>query len=103
VLGASRHSFTATATQWITPRFNITMDWFVASEYSLSPFGAGGRRMLFKAPNKTDFVANYKLPLSDIRSVEFYGKLENAFDVQYYEQGFVSPGIWGLGGLKFNF
>ncbi|MEP6960787.1 MAG: TonB-dependent receptor [Acidobacteriota bacterium] len=101
--GTSKHTFTAVATQWLTPRLNVTMDWFVASEYSLSPYGANSRRKIFKAPNKTDFVTNYKLPLTGRRSVEFYGKLENAFDVRYYEEGFASPGIWGIGGIKFNF
>ncbi len=99
----SKHIFTATATRWITPRFTVNFDWFVASEYSYSPFGALGRRLIFSGPNKTDFVANYRIPAGDQRSVEIYGKLENAFDVRYFEGGSTTPGIWGIGGFKFNF
>jgi hypothetical protein len=36
-------------------------------------------------------------------SVEVFGTLENAFDTRYFEIGSTTPGIWGTGGLKFNF
>jgi hypothetical protein len=41
--------------------------------------------------------------MGDRRSVDLYGKLENAFDVRYFELGSTTPGIWGIGGIKFNF
>lgn len=99
----SKNQLSATATRWITSRFNVTMDWFWAGEYSYSPFGANSRQLVFKGPNKTDFVANYTIPINDLRSVEVYGKLENAFNVRYFEGGNSTPGIWGIGGIKFNF
>lgn len=99
----SRNQASATVTRWITNRFNVTTDWFWAGEYSFSPFGANNRQMVFKGPNKTDFVANYRIPINDRRTVEVYGKLENAFNVRYFEGGNTTPGIWGIGGIKFNF
>ncbi len=101
--GLSTHIFTMSATQWIASRFNITFDLFAASEYSLSPFGAGGRRMIFEGPVKADVVFRYDLPVADRRSVEFYGKVENVFDNNYYEDGFGSPGAWAIGGIRFKF
>ena len=101
--GTSRHQFSTVITQYITRRFNITADWFAAGDYSDSPFGAAGRRLVFSGPNKTDFVFNYNWPMGDRRSVDIYGKLENAFDVKYFEFGSTTPGIWGIGGIKFNF
>jgi outer membrane cobalamin receptor len=103
VAGASKHMFTAVVTQRITRRLRVTFDYFVASEYSYSPFGANSRRLLFSGPNKADFVVNYTIPLGDTRSIDLYGKLENAFDVRYFELGSTTPGIWGIGGIKFSF
>ena len=102
-LGVSKHQFSAVATQHLTRRLSVTFDYFIAGEYSYSPFGANGRRLIFSGPNKADFVANYSIPVGDKRSVDVYGKLENAFDVRYFELGSTTPGIWGIGGIKFNF
>lgn len=101
--GQSDHLFTMTATQWISKRFRTTFDFFAASDYSFSPFGAMGRRMIFDGPVKADVVFGYELPLTDSRSVEFYGKVENVFDDQYYETGNGSPGAWAIGGMRFKF
>lgn len=103
VPGQSDHIASFAATQWITRHFHVTFDLFAASEYSLSPFGAGGRRMIFDGPVKADVVFSYELPLTEAQSVEFYGKVENAFDNDYYENGFGSPGVWALGGMRFKF
>lgn len=101
--GQSDHIASFAVTQWITRQLHVTFDLFAASEYSLSPFGAGGRRMIFDGPVKADVVFSYELPLTDSQSVEFYGKVENAFDSNYYENGFGSPGVWALGGMRFKF
>ena len=99
----SDHLVSLTATQWISERFHATFDFFAASEYSFSPFGAMNRRMIFDGPVKADIVFGYELPLTDSRSVEFYGKVENVFDNQYYETGNGSPGAWAIGGMRFKF
>ncbi|MDA0205173.1 MAG: TonB-dependent receptor [Acidobacteria bacterium] len=99
----SDHIFSVTATQWITRRFQTTFDLFAASDYSYSPFGAMSRRMIFNGPLKADVVFSYTLPLTDRRSVEFYGKVENVLNRKYYENGFGSPGAWAIGGMRFKF
>ena len=103
MLGVSDHLFTLTATQWIARRFNVTFDLFAASEYPLSPFGANGRRMLFAGPVKADVVVRYDIPVADSKTVELYGKVENVFDDSYYEDGFSTPGVWAIGGMRFRF
>jgi hypothetical protein len=35
--------------------------------------------------------------------LKLFGKLENVFDREYFEDGFRSPGIWGTAGLAFEF
>lgn len=101
--GLSRHVFTATATQWIAKRFNVTFDLFAAGDYSLSPFGAGGRRMVFPGPVKADLVLRYDLAVSDRSRLEFYGKTENVFNAEYYEDGFGTPGAWAVVGVRFRY
>jgi vitamin B12 transporter len=102
VLGQSPHTFTLVATQWLTRRANVTFDFFATDQYSLSPFGALGRRLVFDGPKKGDIVFNYRHPLNDQQSIEFYGKVENMFNNKYYEDGFRSPRAWGIGGIKYN-
>lgn len=101
--GQSRHIASFSATQWVTKQFHVTFDLFAAGEYSLSPFGANSRRMIFDGPVKADVVFSYELPLTEAQSVELYGKVENVFDNNYYENGFGSPGAWALGGMRFKF
>jgi outer membrane receptor protein involved in Fe transport len=59
--------------------------------------------MVFDGPVKADVVFSYELPLTESQSVEFYGKVENVFDNDYYENGFGSPGVWAIGGMRFKF
>ena len=101
--GLSDHMFTVTATQWIARRFNVTFDLFAASDYSVSLFGAQGRRLVFGGPVKADVVFRYDLPVAEKNSMEFYGKVENVFDHEYFEDGFATPGTWAIGGVRFTF
>ena len=101
--GLSAHVYSATASQWIGQRINVTFDMFAASDYILSPYGAQGRKLLFGGPVKADIVFRYDLPLEGSKRMEFYGKVENAFNHDYYEDGFASPGAWMIGGLRFRY
>ncbi len=103
VPGISNHALALTATQWLRKRVNVTFDVFALSEYVLSPFGAQGRRLVFSGPVKADLVVRYDLPLTDAKILEVYGKAENVFNGEYYENGFGSPGRWVIGGLRLNF
>ncbi len=102
-LGVSSHLYNLTTTQWIGSRFNVTFDMFAASNYSLSPFGAMGRRVVFNGPVKADVVFRYDLPVGDSSTAEIYGKVENVFDHTYHENGFQAPGAWAIGGVRFRF
>jgi hypothetical protein len=46
---------------------------------------------------------NYNLPINDQRSVDLYFKVENLFNIRYTDNGYLAPGAWTIGGLKFNF
>ena len=103
VLGLSKHLFTLTATQWIAQRASVTFDLFVASDYPLSPFGALGRHMIFGGPVKGDVVVRYDLLARRDLGLDLYAKVENLFDNVYYEDGFLTPGAWAIGGLRVRY
>ena len=103
IQGHSNHLWTATTSHWLTPRVSVTFDLFAASDYILSPYGAQSRLLSFGGPVKADLVLRYEMPFSDGRRVELYGKLENIFNNDYFENGFASPGAWGIGGVRYRF
>ena len=103
VPGLSKHLFALTATQWIAQRLNVTFDLFAASDYPLSPYGALGRRLVFGGPVKGDLVVRYDLLARPQLALDLYAKVENLFDHAYYEDGFLTPGAWAIGGLRVRY
>ena len=103
VPGLSKHLFALTATQWIAERLNVTFDLFAASDYPLSPYGALGRRLVFGGPVKGDLVVRYDLLARPGLGLDLYAKVENLFDHDYYEDGFLTPGAWAVGGLRVRY
>lgn len=103
VPGISKHVFTLSAAQWIAERLNITFDLFAASDYPLSPFGARGRRLIFGGPVKGDLVVRYDLLARPDLGLDVYAKVENLLDHAYYEDGFLTPGAWAIGGLRVRY
>ena len=99
-LGISDHLFTIYANQRIGRRIDVTFDFFAASDYAIN----FGRLYLFEGPIKADLGASYTLPLNDDRrSIRFYGKVDNVFDREYFENGFRTPGANFIGGATFRF
>jgi outer membrane receptor protein involved in Fe transport len=94
---------TLTATQWIARRFNVTFDLFTASDYSLSPFGADGRQMIFDGPVKADLVTRYDVGLGNDKTAEIYLKVDNLFNQRYYEDGYLGPGAWATAGFRIHY
>ena len=102
MLGVSDHLVNFTAMQRIGRRLDVTFDLFWASDYPLRLFGAS-QRLVFDGPLKADAVVSYTIPLADGPDLRFYGKVENLLDRTYFEDGFQTPGAWGVGGLEIRF
>jgi len=102
--GISANSFSLLVSQWFGKRFNVTFDLFAAGDY-LTLFGTmGGPRALeMNGPVLADLVARYAVPVGELRQVEFYGKLQNLLNRNLYEEGYRTPGIQVLGGLRLVF
>ncbi|HEV8131005.1 MAG TPA: TonB-dependent receptor, partial [Acidobacteriota bacterium] len=101
-----KHQFSLVATQRVGRRLLVNLDLTVSSDY-LAPFFSSqtfsSRAYRFDGIAKADVVVSYRLPFSDFRAVRFYGKVENLFDRTYYESGYRTPGVTGVGGMKFEF
>lgn len=102
--GISDHVVTLLVSQWVTRRLNVTFDLFAASNYpTLFGTSAGSRVFDMNGPVKTDLVTSYTVPISDAKSLQFFGKIENLRNSRLYEDGYRAPKLWGIGGVKLVF
>ncbi len=105
VFGVARHTFTLVANQTIGKRVNLNFDLAAYSKTYASLFAAG-RARAFEVPGyvKADIMGSYTLPVGSDRSLRFYGKVENMFNRRYFTgNGWLAPGVVGLGGIAFQF
>ena len=59
--------------------------------------------LTFDGYTKADVFGNYEHRLSEDVVLTFFGGVENLFDQRYYENGFLTPGAVGRGGIKVRF
>jgi iron complex outermembrane receptor protein len=100
------HQFTLVATGRVGPRVAVNFDLVASSDYLAPIFDNrtfNNRAYRFDGIFKGDVTASYTLPLSDSRRLRFFGKIENVFDRDYYENGFRTPGVNGRAGAALNF
>jgi iron complex outermembrane receptor protein len=105
-LAIADHQFTLVATGRIGQRIAVNFDLVASSNYLAPIFDNRTfrtRAYRFDGIFKADLTAGYTLPLSDLRRVRFFGKIENLFDREYYENGFRTPGINARAGASLNF
>ena len=101
------HQFSLVATQRFGRRFLVNFDLAASSDYIgavFDPATFGSRGYRFPVLAKTDIGASYTLPLkSELRSLRFFGYVDNVFDREYFESGFRTPGRTGRAGAAFVF
>lgn len=100
------HQFTLVATQRFGERVAVNFDFVATSEYLAPVFDNRtfvSRAYSFRGQRRADVTAGYTLPLSESRSLRFFGKLENLFDREFYENGFRTPGLTGRAGASLSF
>jgi iron complex outermembrane receptor protein len=100
------HQFTLDATQRFGRRVAVNFNLTATSNY-LAPifdnFAFVSRAYRFDGMRRADVTASYTLPLSESRSLRFFGRIENLFDQEYFENGFLTPRINGRAGAALNF
>jgi iron complex outermembrane receptor protein len=99
------HAFTLVAMQQIGRRTNVTFDFLGASDYVSGSFfvGGGSRPFLFPGPRRGNLAVGYTVPITDRSSVQFFTRVENVFNQEYFEDGFRTPKAWAVGGMKWKF
>lgn len=102
------HTGSITTTYFLTPRLDVSLDFFAASDYLVPFFSSlngsfGSRAFLFPGPRKADLAARYRIPLTDRHGLELFTRLENINNQTYYEAGYQTPGFWGTTGLRWRF
>jgi vitamin B12 transporter len=100
------HQFSLVANARLGSRVAVNFDLVASSDYLAPIFDPGtftNRAYRFDGIRKGDLTASYTFPLSDSRRLRLFGKVENLFDRDYYENGFRTPGIQGRAGASFNF
>ena len=101
---APRNQVGVVATQRIGPRFFISFDLTAASSYVGEVFGeVATAAMLFPGIKKADVGVSYRIPLSEFRALRLFANAANLLNQKYFESGYVTPGITGVGGLQFEF
>lgn len=100
------HQFTFVATQRIGTRFLINFDFWATSNYLAPIFSSttfATRIYRFAGARKADLGASYTLPVKEKFSLRFFGRAENLFNYEFYENGFRTAGITGKAGVVLQF
>jgi iron complex outermembrane receptor protein len=100
------HQFTLVANARLGSRVAVNFDLVASSDYLAPIFDNRtftNRAYRFRGQRKGDVTASYTFPLSDSRRLRLFGKVENVFDREYYENGFRTPGVGGRAGAALHF
>jgi vitamin B12 transporter len=94
------YQLSAVVTQRIGRRAFVNFDLTATSDYLAPVFPLVYR---FKSLIKADLGASYELPLTDRRSLRFFGYVDNLFNRDNFESGFRTPGRTGRAGASLSF
>ena len=98
------HMFTFMVNQQLGKKTSVTVDLYQASSYFNSLFAAGrSRAYQYPSLTKLDAVVSHVLWTRESQKLSLYGKLDNLLNREYYENGFRSPKLTGVVGMKLNF
>jgi vitamin B12 transporter len=100
------HQFSLVATERVGQRLFFNFDLAATSDYLapiFDPLSFGSLVYRFDGALKADAGASYRLPLTESRSLRFFGVVENLFRREYFESGFRTPGRTARAGAQFSF
>jgi outer membrane cobalamin receptor len=105
----SPQMFTAVATQQVTKRFDLALDFAGGSSYLYPLYGFDASfnyqpfAYRFAGPKLLGLSGGYTVILSERIAARFYGRVSNALNQNYYADGFATPGREAIGGVRFSF
>ncbi len=94
------HTVTLRATRQFGKRLEAALDFVGGSDFLYPLYGLAYR---FDGPRQLGLSASYTVPLSDRTNIRFYTRISNTLDQQYYDDGFLTPRRWAVGGIRFSF
>lgn len=102
--GIARQTFSASAIQRVGERLDIRADLYARSSAYGALF-AIDRSRAFEYPGyaRVDLLVGYRLPVSRVKQVRLYGRVDNLFDARYYEIGWLTPGARFTGGVMVKY
>jgi hypothetical protein len=101
-----RHSLGLEVNQRIGESFNINFDLYSVGQHNFplfDPIFFSQVIFTFKGYTKADLGASYTRRIDESKQITFYGKADNIFDRKIFEEGVRSPGVTGVGGVRFRF
>ena len=105
-MGIARHAFSLTAVQQIGARLTVHGVLVATGERYGTQYDANFNPRAYAYPGfaTLNLGAAYTLPLAQgARSLRVFGRLENAFDREYYDLGWRAPGGVFTAGAAFSF
>lgn len=105
-MGIARHTFSLTAIQQIGARLSVHGVLVATGERYNALYDANFNPRAYAYPGfaTLNLGAAYTLPLAQgTRSLRVFGRLENAFDREYYDLGWRAPGAVFTAGAAFSF
>ena len=101
-----KHQFSLVATQYLARDFYVNFELNASDSYFapvFDPVTFVSRTYRFGGIVKADLGASYTWPLAGAKGVRFFGKVENLFDRENFENGFRMPGRTAVAGAAFQF
>ena len=98
--------YSLVATDRVTPRLTATFDLVASGNYLYPVFDENtfaNVPMRFPGMKRAGAALNYRIRLSETLALRFYGRVNNLLNQNYFEGGFRTPPILGLGGMQFEF
>jgi outer membrane cobalamin receptor len=105
----SPQMFSVVATQQVTKRIDMAVDFSGGSSYLYPIYGYDASfnyqpfAYRFAGPKLLGLSAAYTVPLGERLTARFYTRVSNALGQDYYAEGFATPGRWAVGGIRLAF
>jgi vitamin B12 transporter len=105
----SPQMFTLVATQQVTKRIDMALDFAGGSSYLYPLYGFDAAfnyqpfAYRFAGPRLLGLSAAYTIPLGERITARLYTRVSNTLGQQYYADGFATPGRWAVAGLRLAF
>lgn len=97
---------TIVATQQLGNHIDAAIDFEGGSDYLYPLYGisaSASNAYRFDGPRQLGISGGYSWRLSERTTARFYGRLSNALNQDFYEDGFQTPRRWAVAGIRFSY